>query len=140
MSHPNFVVTQDIRKLKAKRIDTMLMGSVVHCAVGYDYGKPDVKRHKGAIAPNFVHSLDASLLALTFVHWDQPFQVIHDCVLIRSCDVDQVNVELRHHHAEMYKSKPLEDWADQQGVTIPDGLIKDTLNLDDVHHSPYFFC
>lgn len=136
-----FEVIQDIRKPVTKRIDTMLLGSVVACEVGTGHmGDPDRKRHKGAIAPNLVHSLDASLLHLMFYQWRKPFTVIHDCVLGRSCDMDEMMKDIRLHHAEIYKGKPLEDWAEQQGVTIPDGLIKDTLDLDLVNDSPYFFC
>ena len=135
-----FVVTQDIRKPKTKRIETMLMGSVMRCQVGDGYAGPDKAGHKGAIAPNLVHSLDASLLHLMFAYWTKPFTVIHDCILGRSSDMDEMMQQIRLHHAEIYKGKPLEDWADQLGVTIPDGLIKDTLDLDDVLDSPYFFC
>ncbi len=142
-----FRVVQDIRKSKAKKIDTMLMGSVVHCTVGDGWAGPDFDSHKGAIAPNLVHSLDASLLHLMFLEWDKPFTVIHDCILGRACDMDEMMAGIRLHHAEIYKGKPLEDWAMQQGLTEADivdeegePLIKDTLNLDDVLTSPYFFC
>ena len=142
-----FRVVQDIRKSKAKKIDTMLMGSVVHCTVGDGWGGPDFDSHKGAIAPNLVHSLDASLLHLMFLEWNKPFTVIHDCILGRACDMDEMMAGIRLHHAEIYKGKPLEDWAIQQGLTEADivdeegePLIKDTLNLDDVLTSPYFFC
>ena len=109
-------------------------------AVGDGWGDPDVKHHVGAIAPNLVHSLDASLIHLTFVHWDQPFTVIHDCVLGRSCDMTQMSHEIRHHHAEMYKALPLVDWANQVGAVIPDGMIIGDLDMDEVLDSPYFFC
>ena len=135
-----FVVTQDLRKSKSKVIKTKLMGSVTECVVGDGWGDPDVKHHVGAIAPNLVHSLDASLIHLTFVHWDQPFTVIHDCVLGRSCDMQQMSHEIRHHHAEMYKALPLVDWANQVGAVIPDGMIIGDLDMDEVLDSPYFFC
>ena len=135
-----FHVVQDIRKPLTKRIETTLMGSVVRATVGDGFGDPDRSRHRGAIAPNLVHSLDASLLHLMFYQWDKPFTVIHDCILGRSCDMDEMMAGIRLHHAEIYKGHPLEDWAEQQGVEIPDGLIKDTLDLDEVLESPYFFC
>ena len=135
-----FVVTQDIRHPRTKRIKTQLMGEVCVVTVGDGYAGPDRKGHKGAIAPNLVHSLDASLLHLMFAYWTKPFTVIHDCILGRSSDMNEMMQQIRLHHAEIYKGKPLEDWADQLGVTIPSGLIKDTLDLDDVLDSPYFFC
>jgi len=142
-----FRVVQDIRKSKAKRVDTMLMGSVVRCQVGDGFAGPDYDAHKGAIAPNLTHSLDASLLHLMFLEWDKPFSVIHDCILGRSCDMDEMMAGIRLHHAEIYKGQPLEDWAEQQGLTEADicdedgvPLIKNTFDLDDVLTSPYFFC
>ena len=52
-----FHVVQDLRKPKAKRIKTSLLGTVQQIMVGDGYGEVDVKHHKGAIAPNLVHSL-----------------------------------------------------------------------------------
>lgn len=135
-----FRVVQDIRKPRTKLIKTTLMGSVQQIRVADGFAGPDRQRHKGAIAPNLVHSLDASLLHLMFYEYDKPFTVIHDCILGRSCDMDEMMEGIRLHHAEIYKGKPLEDWAEQQGVEIPEGLIKDTLDLDLVNESPYFFC
>ena len=135
-----FEVTQDLRKSKAVRVKTQLMGSTTYCFVGDGWGEPDAKHHINAIAPNLVHSWDASLLQLTFAYWDKPFTVIHDCVLGRSCDMDQLMADIRLHHAEMYKARPLDDWAQQVGVQIPPGLIKGDLDMDDVLDSPYFFC
>jgi hypothetical protein len=44
------------------------------------------------------------------------------------------------HHAEIYKGDPLYDFADQLGLERPEHLMKNTLNIDDVNNSPYFFC
>lgn len=135
-----FVVVQDLRKSNSKRIQTRLMGSVVDCQVGQGWGEPDVKHHVSAIAPNTVHALDAALIQLTFAYWDKPFTVIHDCVMARSCDMEQLAKDIRLHFAEMYKRPVLEEWAEEVGVTIPDSLIKGTLDIEEVNESLYFFC
>jgi DNA-directed RNA polymerase len=116
------------------------MGSVVKTTVADGMLGPDVNHHKNALAPNVVHAADAALLHVTFANWDQPVMVIHDCVLARSCDLRQMNIEIRHHFVEMYKEPVLQNWADQVGVTIPDGLIKNTLDIEKVNDSDYFFC
>ena len=116
------------------------MGTIVPCMVGDGFGDPDRKHHKGAIAPNTVHSFDASLLHLTFHRWRRQFTVIHDCILGRSCDMDAMAAAIRHNHASMYRSVPLRQWAAEIGVSIPDGLIKGDLDIDDVIDSPYYFC
>ena len=135
-----FIVQQDLRVSKAVRVQTRLLGSVVSCMIGDSWEEPDVKHHVSALAPNLVHSLDASQLALTFAYWDHPFQVIHDCCLARSCDMDQLSQDIRLHFVEMYKAEVLADWAEQVGINIPDGLIKDSLEIEEVLDSKYFFC
>ena len=135
-----FHVKQDIRHSNTVRIRTQVMGSTLACSVGDGYLGPNDQSHKGAIAPNLVHSLDASLLHLTFAYWDKPFTVIHDCVLGRSCDMDEMAAAIRLHTAEMYKGLPLQDWADQQGLELPDGMIVGDLDPDDVNDSPFYFC
>ena len=131
-----FTVTQDIRHSNLKRITTMIMGKSVMSSVGDGLLGPNLKGHQGAIAPNLVHSYDASLLHLTFCNWNKPFTVIHDCVLVRSCDVDKVMDDIRLHTAEIYKGNPLEDWAAEQGIDIPEGIMKGTLDPDDVLKLP----
>ena len=84
--------------------------------------------------------MDAALLHLTFAFWDKPFTVIHDCVLGRSCDMDQMAHDIRLHFAEMYKAPVLQQWADEVGVSLPPGLMKNTLDIETVNRSTYFFC
>lgn len=136
-----FVVNQDLQKSRQIRVDTRIMGGArINIWVGDGFtGEPDRAHHKSAIAPNVVHSLDASLLHLTFAFWERPFTVIHDCVLGRSCDMDQLGADIRMHFAEMYKAPVMEDWARQVGVSLPEGLIKNTLDIETVNQSEYFF-
>ena len=136
-----FVVTQDLRTSNTVEVKTRLLGGArikVFVGDGWADG-PDVAHHKSALAPNVVHSNDAALLHLTFAYWDKPFTVIHDCVLGRSCDMDALSAEIRLQFAEMYKGDVLEDWARQVGVEIPHDLIQDTLDIDSVNKSEYFF-
>ena len=136
-----FVVTQDLRHSNTVEVKTRLMGGArVKSIIGDGYAGPDRAHHRSALAPNVVHSADAALLHLTFAYWDKPFTVIHDCVLGRSCDMDQMASDIRLHFSEMYKGDVLEDWASEVGVDVPDGLIKNTLDIDSVNDSHYFFC
>lgn len=139
-----FVVSQDIRVPTTRRIKTRLLGETqTEFTIGNGFAGPDIQGHKSALSPNLVHSWDASLLHLTFYEWDKPFVVIHDCALGRSCDMDQMSIDIRLHFAEMYKGMPLIDWALEVGIDIPDGLIKEggnRLDLDLVNQSQYFFC
>ena len=135
-----FVVRQDLRKSLSKRVQTRLMGAVIDCKIGNGWGDPDNKHHVSALAPNVTHSMDASLLHFCFSEYDKPFTVIHDCVLGRSCDMEQMAKDIRMHFVEMYKEPILEDWANQVGVDVPLSLIKGTLDINKVNDALYFFC
>ena len=136
-----FVVSQDLRHSNTVEVKTRLMGGArVKSIIGDGYAGPDRAHHRSALAPNVVHSMDAALLHLTFAYWDKPFTVIHDCVLGRSCDMEQLASDIRLHFSEMYKGDVLKDWADEVGVVVEDDLIKNTLDIDSVNESKYFFC
>ena len=54
--------------------------------------------------------------------------------------MDAMGAEIRLHFAEMYKAPVLQQWADEVGVQIPPDLIKNTLDIESVNNSTYFFC
>ncbi len=136
-----FVVEQDLRISNQIEVQTRLMGGTrIKSIIADGYLGPDKAHHRSALAPNFVHGNDAALIHLTFAFWDKPYSVIHDCVLGRSCDMDEMASDIRMHFAEMYKAPVLQQWADEVGVLLPFGLMKNTLDIDSVNESTYFFC
>ena len=136
-----FVVNQDLRLQNTVEVKTRLMGGTrIKCKLGDGFLGPDRAHHRSALAPNFVHGNDAALLHLTFAFWDKPFTAIHDCVLGRSCDMDEMASDIRMHFAEMYKAPVLQQWADEVGVAMDPDLMKNTLDIDRVNQSTYFFC
>jgi DNA-directed RNA polymerase len=135
-----FAVHQFRNKMDCERVRTRIMGSVrsMSCATGP--GTPDAGKHAASLPPNLIHSLDASLLHFMFSVWNRPFTCIHDCILGRSCDMDDMQRNIRLHFVEMYKGDPLQDWADQLEIKIPKGIVVGDLDLDQVNDSHYFFC
>ena len=140
-SPSGFIVRQDLRLINTIQVQTRLMGGVrIKATIGDGWLGPDKAHHKAALPPNLTHSLDAALLHLTFAYWDRPFSCIHDCVLGRSCDMTAMSSDIRMHFAEMYKAPVLMDWAAEVGVEVPEGLIKNSLDIEAVNDSLYFFC
>lgn len=141
-SPSGFVVTQDLRKSQCKLVKTRLMGSVVKTTLGDGWGDPDIDHHVSAVMPNAVHSWDAALLHLVFEpnSFQKPFGVIHDCCLARGSDMDELSGLIRDRFASMYSQPVLERWAADLGAVVPDGLIQNTLDIERVRTSTYFFC
>jgi DNA-directed RNA polymerase len=137
-----FPVYQEYRRNEAERINTKLLGQRLLTSLIKDWKdrKIDLKKAKTAASPNLIHSLDAALLHLVFTEWGRPFTVIHDCVLGRSCDMDDMGAAIRDKFVEIYSQPVLKDWATQLGVDFDESVMLNTLDINDVQESAYFFC
>ena len=73
------------------------------------------------------------LVAMTASAWE-------DCVLGRSCDMDDMGAAIRDNFVEIYSQPVLQDWATQLGVDFDESVMLNTLDINDVQESAYFFC
>jgi DNA-directed RNA polymerase len=137
-----FPVHQEYRRNETERINTKLLGQRVQTWLlkEWEERQIDLSKAKTAASPNLIHSLDAALLHLVFAEWDAPFTVIHDCVLGRSCDMDAMGAAIRDKFVEIYSQPVLKDWATQLGVDFDESVMLNTLDINDVQESAYFFC
>ena len=137
-----FTVIQEYRRNEAERVRTKLLGEQIsaHLLKDWEERQIDLQKAKTAASPNLIHSLDAALLHLVFAEWDAPFTVIHDCVLGRSCDMDDMGSAIRDKFVEIYSQPVLKDWSTQLGVDFDESVMLNTLDINDVQQSAYFFC
>lgn len=137
-----FVVYQEYRVNAVERIRTKLLGQRIDTQMlkEWEDRKIDLSKAKTASSPNLVHSLDAALLHLVFADWSRPFTVIHDCVLGRSSDMEDLAKAIRDKFVEIYSQPVLKDWAEQLGVEFDESVMINTLDINDVQDSSYFFC
>ena len=77
-----FLMVQDYRKSTAKRLEIKWAGTAHKMTVQRGGSKIDKRKMASGLAPNFVHSLDASHLMITVnnskEHGIQDFAMIHD--------------------------------------------------------------
>jgi DNA-directed RNA polymerase len=137
-----FTVFQEYRKNDVTRVRTKLLGQRIDTQMlkEWDERTIDLSKAKTAASPNLVHSLDAALLHLVFAEWQRPFTVIHDCVLGRSCDMNDLAEAIRDKFVEIYSQPVLRNWAEQLGVEFDESVMINTLDINDVQGSSYFFC
>ena len=135
-----FVVNQQRNKLNLQRIRLQLLGNV---SVQMDdgHGDPCPQRHQSSTAPNFIHSLDASLLHCSFQQFNgKPFTVIHDSVLARASDMGTLNTLVRETYTRIFTE---DCWLTRFGEVIqatePPPIVG-TLDPTVVKNSTYFFC
>jgi len=134
-----FVVNQRIMKKEKKDIRLQLLGEC-RLKIAMDNTEADINRHRAATAPNLIHSLDASLLHLSINRFDKPIALIHDSVLTRAVDMDELSTIIRETYMHLFAERDyLNDFASQIGAKTEPPIIGD-LKPESVIDSTYFFC
>ena len=135
-----FVVRQRIMKKKVKVFDLQLLGRCQLNVATEDKNEVDLYRHKSATAPNLIHSLDASLLHLSIDRFNHPIALIHDSVLSRATDMDELSAIIRKTYMYLFAEHDyLNEFAKQIGSDTQPPIIGD-LEPETVIDSTYFFC
>lgn len=144
-------VQQAYWKQKKKRVKTMFGGLSYTVTYTEDTDTIDSRRQASGIAPNFVHSLDASHLMLTVCQaldaGIEDFAMIHDSFGCHACDTDVLNYVIREAFIEQYSVDRLEEIRDVVLKQLPEELRKEVpplpkkgdLDLEVVRDSVYFF-
>ena len=106
----------------------------------------DLRSMKSSVAPNFIHSLDSALLAdvVNKLHARgcTNFHMIHDSFGVPANQVANLNEVVRDTFIELFESDPLTNWYYQIGSdhpVLPDEVMLNTLNLEDIRESEYIF-
>ena len=135
-----FIVSQQIFKKEYERITLQVLGQCNMRVSTGDTGTVDKARHKAATAPNLIHSLDASLLCLSALDFNNPIALIHDSVLCRATDMTELSRIVREKYMHLFAEHDyLTDFAHQIGAETEPPIIGD-LKPESVIESTYFFC
>ena len=135
-----FRVIQRLMKPDCKYIHLQLLGKCkVWAAVGHT-DQVDLMHHRNATAPNLIHSLDASLLHIAALRFDNPIALIHDSVLCRATDMSVLDLIVRETYMHLFAEHDyLKTFAQQIGAETEPPIIGD-LEPSNVLKSTYFFC
>ena len=149
-----FKVLQAKREEKSIEIKTKIGGRVA--IINKDeLPKISINKQKMSVAPNFIHSLDASVMMKTIdkavrrgiTH----FAMIHDSYGTHAADAPALANILREAFVEMFSDNILLNWTNEvlqilprmedkkNKVTIPELPAFGRLDLEQVLKSPYFF-
>jgi len=135
-----FVVRQKIMKKKVEVLQLQLLGRCQLKVATEDTDKVNLARHKAATAPNLIHSLDASLLHLGTIRFNNPIALIHDSVLCRASDMGALSSIIRETYMHLFAEHDyLTEFALQIGAETDPPIIGD-LEPETVIDSTYFFC
>ena len=146
-----YMVVQDYRKYVGKRIDTFICGVRTQLTLSVESDDLDERKQAQGIAPNFVHSMDASHLALTVGRCLDAgvtsFAMIHDSYGTHAADTEILSEQLREAFIEQYSPDVLGKFLKEIKQQVPPELAEKlppmpefgTLDLAQVRESKYFF-
>jgi len=137
-----FLASQSYYEVAEHRINTRLHGTT-KIKVLTEQDSADINRHVSGLAPNFVHSMDASHLHLvTAAAGDRlidSLAMIHDDYGTHAADAEKLYHLIREVFVEMYETHdPIADFAAAY-PGCPTPPTKGTLDLREVLRSEYFF-
>lgn len=146
-----FLAVQDYRKLSSNHIQMKWAGRKM--SISLSTAKPDINKTKqvNSIAPNFVHSMDATHLMVTANNCAEygvtDFAMVHDSFGCHASDVPMLNAVLRECFIAIYSDDILKDFYEQQRDALPPEVFEKldppppigSLELDAVRDSAYFF-
>lgn len=148
-----FPVLQDYRDREPMRIETKLMGKIVALRLTFEGAKLDKAAQSNGVAPNWVHTHDASLLMetvnLCIDHGGvKDFHMIHDSfgvhaphcdLLLESVKEAFVQMYTREDVLDIFRQSVLEQLSDEDKPELPELPKRGNLDLTKVRESEFFF-
>ncbi|MDC0325909.1 hypothetical protein OAL60_00555 [bacterium] len=146
-------VKQVYREPEFKKIETYAAGGGHYsnlnlregetCSIDTGYGDPALSKNCSAIAANWTHSLDGSIMQLGLTDVDPSIDVVtvHDCVYCLSGYFGEVIPHFRNAMHNVVTSPVLENLLEENGVEdkVPMPPIGE-LDVSQIKESPYLFC
>jgi len=138
----NFPVVQWKVETKKKEIRTVLGRLSIRMAKS----NINKRQQKNGIAPNLIHSLDATLMYRTVEKLKEQgvndFMLIHDSFGVPANDIPKLNLAVRESFVELFHEDPLFMWVAQVMPHLVESsgeVMINTLELEDVMGATYFF-
>jgi DNA-directed RNA polymerase, mitochondrial len=144
-------VLQDYRITVGKRADFQVAGMRYQLMLTSEGSRIDTRKQSAGIAPNFIHSLDASHLMLTInrclKEGIKDFAMVHDSYGTHAARAEDLSRCLREAFVEQYSGDVLGEFLEDLSKQLPPELVEKLperppmgdLELAGVLHSDYFF-
>lgn len=145
-----FPVQQDYYHTTKQQVTTILAGHTVRPAVWHETDKVNGRKQSNAIAPNFIHSLDAAALMLTVelaaMEGIEQFAMVHDSygtlptdcsLLARCCRQAFAKLYMQQDVVGLLHGQLAAQWEHPEKCPAPPA--KGTLDVSQVLGSTYFF-
>ena len=100
----------------------------------------DKQKYASGISPNYIHSMDASHMALVIYDWDHDFGAVHDSFSTHPNYVEDLLISTKDKFVDMYNQDNFFSKIEKTfKVTMPEQPALGNLNIQEVYDSDYFF-
>ena len=147
-----FLIQQTYHDHSARRIKTVLDGQILKLTLREELPALDKKRQQSGIAPNWVHSMDATAMRMfvnvAVANGVTSFALIHDSYGTVAADVEMMSACLKKAFVQLYTERdPLAEFrvdvagmlSDEALAQLPQLPEKGDLDLSLVEQSDFFF-
>lgn len=140
-----FPVKQFHCETKEKRISTIVGGREITLSLQKNTDKADRREQLSGIAPNFVHSMDATHMRMTVVRAHdeyriKDFSMIHDSFGCHPNDMENMQKAIREAFVDLYSDGKVRKVAASINPAFNDSeLPTGDFNLEEVLQAEYFF-
>lgn len=147
-----FIVHQRYQKSVGKHFKVWFQGKRVRLTLRVQGEKPDTRKQASAVAPNFVHSMDAAHLQMVLNRMTKEgittyFSVIHDSFGVHACDVDELHYAIRDEFINLYSTSQLEKYRNWVISTLPESARDKVppvpkagdFDIEEVRDADFFF-
>jgi DNA-directed RNA polymerase len=147
-----FPVVQPYRKQVGEMLYLWFDGERIRLRLSYDGTKLDSRKHGSSVAPNFVHSMDATHLMMVVNRLKDEgvtdsVAVIHDSFGVHACDTDDMHYAIRDEFIKLYSTdqlsriyqSTLQALPDDKWAELPTPPEAGSLDLEEVRDAEFFF-
>ncbi len=130
----NFRVVQQEFKSKKIRVVTKYKNKTNNIQIRKYTNEIDVKKQSIGLAPNFIHSLDATHLYLTILNANSKgvdaFATVHDSFATHACDVDILTQCLKDEFKKLFKYDVLKHLQEEMQQNYNIAIVKEKPKKD----------
>jgi len=147
-----FPVVQPYRRHKGQTVNVWFAGERIRLTLSIEQKNVDKRKHASSVAPNFVHSLDATHLMMVVNRLadeevTDSYAMIHDSFGVHACDVDELHFIIRDEFIKLYSEDILVQTYQSTLLALPGDKWPDVptppeagdLDLEEVRHADFFF-
>jgi DNA-directed RNA polymerase len=144
-----FLVEQAYRKMEKVVVKTSIGKAIRQHVTVVDRPELSPKRNRNGISPNFVHSMDASLLMSVVLTLQNngvdSVSCIHDSIGVCPADVGILSTAIRECAVDMFSEPILEQVHKEMisylpaGTDLPEPPARGTMDITQLADADYFF-